>query len=259
MSAAAQHPVRLVTTPGGRIFVNENDRGSVARQLLAGGKYEKDWTKWMRRTVTRGQRALDIGANVGYYTALLSTLVGPDGLVIACEPDPGNAELLRRTVAENAFTQAHVVEAAVSDGVGQAELFQDEAWHGVHSLASNNRVNAGPRSVQVTTVTIDALMIDAGAFDFVKIDAQGAEGRILRAATQLLNQPHATILLEVWPAGLAMFGDTLADVTGPFRQYGFSSFVLNANWDLVTVGAHDIEQDAAAMTSWSSFNLVWRK
>lgn len=259
MTARPSPAVRLVTTPGGRIYVNESDTGSVARQLLATGKYEKGWTKWMKRNITTGQRALDVGANVGYYTALLCTLVGSTGLVMACEPDPDNAALLRRTMAANGFAHARVIEAAVADQVARTVLFQDEAWHGVHSLAAANRVNPGGRSADVATVTLDHLAAEAGPFDFVKIDAQGAEGRILRAASSLLNQPRATVLIEMWPSGLAAFGDTLADVTGPFLQHGFGSYELNAAWDLVPVSADDIERQAAAMTTWSSFNLVWRK
>ena len=149
--------VRLVATPGGRVYVSENDQGTVARALLTKQEYERDWTRWMQANIGVGSRALDIGANVGYYTALLASLVGPQGSVTACEPDPVNAALLRRTIAENGFTQVHVIQAAVADHVGRQTLYQDEAWHGVHSLAAENIVNPGDRRAEVETVTIDSL------------------------------------------------------------------------------------------------------
>ena len=76
----------------------------MARALRNKGRYEKDWTAWMRAHVEPGMQVVDVGANVGYYTVLLASLVRPTGRVIACEPDPGNAALLRRSVAENRFS-----------------------------------------------------------------------------------------------------------------------------------------------------------
>lgn len=252
--------VRLVDTPGGRVYVSDADQGSVARALRNKGRYEKDWTAWMRAQITAGMHAVDIGANVGYYTMLLASLVGPEGRVIACEPDPGNAALLRRSVAENHFQQVRVVEAAVTDVEGSATLHQDAAWHGVHSLARENCVNAGETHVEVATTTVDALLAAAGlGADFVKIDAQGAEASILRAAGRLLTQPHARVLIELWPFGVARLGGTLADVILPFLDHGFGAFTLDASRQLASIDRTAIEQRAAALGQWSSFNLLWMK
>ena len=250
--------VRLVATPGGRVYVSANDQGTVARALLTKQEYERDWTRWMQSNIRTGSSVLDIGANIGYYTVLLASLVGPQGSVTACEPDPVNATLLHRTITENGFTQVHVIQAAVADHVGRGTLYQDEAWHGVHSLAAENIVNPGDRRAEVETVTIDSLSAEHG-FDFVKIDAQGAEGQILRSATRLLVQPHATVLIEVWPRGLGVFGNTIADVTEPFRQHDFLSFTLGPARELVPLPQKAIDKRASKLGPWSSFNLVWRK
>jgi FkbM family methyltransferase len=252
--------VRAVSTPGGQVFVDEADHGSVARALLGKGRYEKGWTTWVESAVRPGMHALDIGANVGYYTALLASLVGPKGSVVACEPDPGNATLLRRTIAANAFSHVRLVEAAVSDQVGRATLHQDAAWHGVHSLARENCVNQSNLRVDVATVTVDALLADGpGRFDFVKIDAQGAEARILAGATALLRQPHLTVLMEVWPYGLRTLGDSLAAVTDPFHRHGFASFTRHPQDGWGPIDQDAIERWAATLGTWSSFNLVWMK
>lgn len=251
--------IRAVSTPGGRVFVDEEDRGSVARALLAKGRYEKPWTRWIESSVHPGMHALDIGANIGYYTALLATRVGPTGSVVACEPDPHNCELLARTIAENRFTQVRLVRAAVSDRMGSAVLYQDAAWHGVHSLAPNNCVNPSERTAEVPTVTIDGLMADGHArLDFAKIDAQGAEGRILAGATSLLVQKHATVLIEIWPHGLETLGSSVLSVTQPFLQHGFTSYALE-DAALVPITPEVIQEMAAGLGRWSSFNLVWKK
>jgi FkbM family methyltransferase len=251
---------RLVTTPGGRIFVDEGDTGTVARALLSKGRYEEKWTRWLQGVVRPGMHALDVGANVGYYTALLAQLVGPDGRVVACEPDPHNCSLLRRTVAENGFTNVEVLDAAVSHRVGRATLYQDQAAHGVHSLGQRNIVNAGSGRVDVATVTIDALIAGRGhGFDLIKLDAQGAEGRILAAAGQLLAQPHALVLIEIWPHGLATFGDTVESIVEPFVQQGFASYTFGAGRVWAPIAPAAIAARAATLGTWSSFNLAWVK
>lgn len=258
-ASVSDSPVQLVSTPGGRIYVDERDRGSVAQSLLSKGKYEKNWTWWLKSTLKPGWRVLDIGANIGYYTALMATRVGPAGLVVACEPDSHNASLLRRTVSENGFTQVRVVEAAVAARPGRTTLFHDTAWHGVHSLALDNCVNGGESSAEVETITLDLLVTEAESFDLVKIDAQGAEGLILQAASAFLAQPHGIVLIELWPHGLSALGSTLTDVTEPFRSHGFASYYMAANRELVPISQTDIESRAARLGRWSSFNLVWQK
>lgn len=256
----AEAEVRIVETPGGRLFVSMADQGSVARALRNKGRYEKDWTEWMRLHIAPGMRAVDVGANVGYYTVLLASLVGPSGRVIACEPDPVNARLLRRSIAENQFRHVQVVEAAVTDADGRATLYLDTAWHGVHSLARENTVNPGDGRVDVRTVALDTLMTDVAAdIDFVKIDAQGAEASILRGARRLLGQMHARVLMEVWPFGIHGLGGTVPAVVNPFLEHGFSGWTMAPSRTLVPVSPESITERAAALGTWSSFNVLWTK
>lgn len=252
--------VRLVPTPGGRIFVDESDAGTVARALLKKGRYEEKWTRWLQQAARPGMHALDVGANVGYYTALLASLVGGEGRIVACEPDPHNCALLRRMIVENGFANVEVFDAAVSDAVGRATLYLDRAAHGVHSLGQANVINGGSGAVDVPTVTVNELIARRGrGFDLIKLDAQGAEGRILTAADRLLAQPHGMALIEVWPHGLATFGDSVADVIDPFLRHGFSSygFGLDRAWGPIDPTA--ILARAATLGTWSSFNLLWVK
>ena len=57
------------------------------------GCYERDETILFRRLVKPGQTVLDVGANIGYFTALAAKLVTKTGRVISIEPNPTAFEI----------------------------------------------------------------------------------------------------------------------------------------------------------------------
>jgi hypothetical protein len=67
------------------------------------GSYEFDKQKQFTESLARGQIVYDVGAHVGFYTLLASSLVGQEGQVIAFEPYPRNLEFLHRHVQLNHY------------------------------------------------------------------------------------------------------------------------------------------------------------
>ncbi len=65
------------------------------RLALLLGHFEPETVAHVRQVLKEGDVAVDVGAHVGYYARLFSELVGPEGLVVAVEPDPQNLSFLR--------------------------------------------------------------------------------------------------------------------------------------------------------------------
>ena len=74
------------------------------------------------RVITPGCVFADVGANFGYYTLLGARLVGSGGKVLAFEPQPAVAELLRESLSINSMANVEVIEAALSNQPGRATL-----------------------------------------------------------------------------------------------------------------------------------------
>src|ERR1700742_4360825 len=87
------------------------------------GTWEPDLTAFLRRRLRPGDTFIDVGANVGYMSALASRLVGPHGAVVAIEPAPIASAVLQETVAMNDLTNTRRVTAAVSDRDDELPLF----------------------------------------------------------------------------------------------------------------------------------------
>src|SRR5262249_14626196 len=86
-----------VQVHGRTMYANSLDR-IMALYMWKFSALESYETKLIRQLVKRGMIAVDVGANIGYYTLLLSDLVGPEGKVFAFEPDPGNHALLVKNI-----------------------------------------------------------------------------------------------------------------------------------------------------------------
>ncbi len=192
-----------------RMFVDTQDVG-LSTFLLLDGYWEMWTTEAMLRFVRPGMTAVDIGANLGYFTMLMGDLVGPSGRVVAFEPNPRMAERARRSAHVNGFapyTQLH--EVALSDYQGDTVMFVPPTEpKNAHFSQSSGR--DGEIRVRVQRADAFDAILDA---DFIKIDTEGAEDAVWRGMDGLLrrNRP-LTVFMEFTPvryADAAGFLDTI--------------------------------------------------
>lgn len=208
---------------GHRMHLDSRDslRLSVARM------YEPVVTELFRREVRPGQTALDLGANIGYFTLILAGRVGPSGRVVAFEPDPTNFSLLERNVAANGYTNAQLVRRAVWSRTGPLTLFLNEENRGDHRAYDTAE---GRASVQIEAVTVDDNFGgDPPSVDWIKMDVQGSELHALRGMQRVLERsPTLTIVTEFWPSALARSGaGAPADLLHELSRLGFTFEIVD--------------------------------
>jgi len=181
-------------------FYLDRRDASFAGRVLLDGFWEIEATLFISRRVRPGMTAIDIGANYGYYTLLLGALVGETGHVIAIEPNPDAAALLRRSLMANDLsgrTTLHEVAAGASDG-NEVSLAVPEC------RPMNARIVYAPAEAgndrvahrRVRQVTVDALAAGLPRIDFVKIDAEGAEERVIEGMLTTLQRHRPSLVLE---------------------------------------------------------------
>jgi FkbM family methyltransferase len=255
--------IRQVQTIVGPLWVDRWDQ-SLGKTLTRRAEYEPEWTAWLTRVIQPGMRVVDVGANIGYYTVLLGQRVGEYGRVLAFEPDPFNRDLLARSVRDNGLEARVTIEAAaVADVVGTCRLHIDRAYRGLHSLSVRNRLSHDEADViDVAAVTLDRALTEFGEPDFIKIDAQGAEGAILRGASKTLGSGRRlTVMLELWPFGLANCGSSTDEVLRTLERHGFTGARVKkdrpdpipCSWDDLSARAGRLTDDHSAM------NLVFTR
>lgn len=167
--------------------------------------------------------AYDIGANIGLWTLLMSRLVGPAGSVTAFEPVPATAARLRLNLSLSRVDSARVEELALGGASGTARIFVP---------AQCDRASLAPESgtdavLDVPLVRLDEYWVQAGApmVDFVKMDAEGSEPRILAGAQELFSECRPTVVCEVNSAKLVPMGHRPHEIFDFFARRGYEASV----------------------------------
>lgn len=158
--------------------------------------------------VPRGGTAVDVGAWFGPWTRRLRKLADR---VVAVEP---NAQLARSI--KSAFPDVEVVEAAVSDHAGTAELFLPD---GGPAVGTSSLEYGEGTSVRVRLVPIDSL--DLSAVSFMKVDVEGHELPALRGAAETIRRDTPVLLVEVEERIQPV--KPIVDLLG---EWGYRGFVL---------------------------------
>ncbi len=173
----------------------------VSDHLASHGTWEPFETALVIDLVKPGSCVVDAGANLGYYTCLAARLAGPEGRVLAFEPDPENHALLERNAADLG-SGVTVYRQALGARAGTARLADDRSNKGDVHLEAD-----GPLVVPVARGDD----LDLARLDLLKIDTQGAEVQVLTGFRDTLQaNPQARIIVEAWPWGLARAGDSAA-------------------------------------------------
>ena len=181
-------------------FVVDGSDVGLAPHLIADGFWEIWVTSFIARQLRSGMVCLDAGANIGYYTALLADLVGPEGRVIAAEPLPGNRRLLARNLHHNGFApRVQLIDAALGEADGRAALLvpPGEPKNAFIGMVDESRIASGEfESCPINVTSIDALGIPR--LDFVKIDVEASEEAVWAGMQETLERsPDIKIVMEV--------------------------------------------------------------
>jgi FkbM family methyltransferase len=154
------------------------------------GSYELDAQLACCRLLRTDDAACDVGANAGFFSLLMSRLVGPLGAIIAFEPVASNVVELRRTLARNGVTNVAVVGAAVADHTGTSFFTRGNTGFA-------GRLDPRGDLIVPTMALDDAYRGDGRAPRLIKIDVEGAGASVVRGARQLLRRHLSTLLFEL--------------------------------------------------------------
>ncbi|MFA5793503.1 MAG: FkbM family methyltransferase [Candidatus Brocadiia bacterium] len=245
---ANAHP-DLADVQGHKMFLDPYDSLS----LSMNGVYEPLETSIVKQYVKKGDIVLDIGANIGYYTLLFARLVGDEGKVYAFEPEPDNFELLKKNVEINKYENVVLIQKAVSDVGGKIRLYLSGDNKGDNRIfdSDDNRPY-----IDVDMVSLSDYFSDyKGKVDFVKMDIQGAEGRVVKGMINLLNNNRQIkIISEFWPEGLDRAGTKPEEYLMTLESFGFKLNIIDEEQSkIISMGVDELIKIYERHEEWNLF------
>lgn len=168
-----------------------------------------------------GGCAYDIGANIGYFTRVLSKIVGNNGRIRAFEPMPSALRLLRINTAD--LSNVFIHDLAVTDNNGVAP-FAVRAHGDTSSLGESKD---GSLQINVDTVRLDDLRPIDENVSLIKIDVEGYELEVLKGATKVIASCRPILYFEFIPAYATRRGIRLDDFENLLRPLGYELRWIN--------------------------------
>ena len=205
----------IVTGNRPRIVTREIDgvkfeldlRETIGASLYYSGSFEPEAEATIAAVPTPGMTAVDIGANFGYHTFRIGKAVGRHGKVVAIEPTAWVYDKLQRNIALNDLANIHPLKVALGDcDQGPTEL----------RIEFSFRLDGTDQSMNETVplYTLDTVMKAHGVerVDFVKMDVDGFEGKVIRGAHETLTKYRPILFFEITPSAMRANGDDPADL-----------------------------------------------
>ncbi|MBN8650212.1 MAG: FkbM family methyltransferase [Cytophagales bacterium] len=182
--------------------------------------YEPEAVELLMQQLTPQDVFVDVGANIGYFTAVMGVCL-PGIKLVAFEMGHENFRILGRNIELNGLANVQTFEGAVSDRSGTL-FHQDSAvGNAVLKIMEDNKDN-NPDIVKVKSVALDEFFSALKEKPtFVKIDVEGAEMKVLQGMKGLLEM-QLKLLIEIHPKDLIGFGSSREEVLEYLKFFSFT-------------------------------------
>ena len=170
----------------------------------------------------RGDIAIDIGANLGYYTRPMADIVGAEGRVYAVEPVPVIFSVLERNVRGRG--NVSLMNYALGEEDTTIEMANDSVAEAGYFGTGRNFVSEGKLSMQAIRFSAQMrrgseLFGALERVDFIKCDIEGYERVVIPQLRPIIERHHPTVLIET-------DGETREQIIDIFSAMGYKAYML---------------------------------
>ena len=161
----------------------------------------------------------DIGANFGYYSLQFSRLVGENGFIFAFEPVNRYMIRLLEHLKLNNIMNVEVIDVALSNKIGEAQISVGECSGTFHWSSSNE-----PDDLQdVCVSTLDAFVKERNIkkLDFLKVDLDGHEPMFLDGAKNTIERFKPIMIIECSQESLFISGSSAWNLLDKLEELGY--------------------------------------
>ena len=194
--AIAPRGILLTSTIDGVKIQGYNRAGFGGRGVfLKGIDYEPE-LKHLQKFIGKNSVFIDVGANAGVYSMVAAKIVGNNGTVLSVEPFPEMSTRLVKNAQLNNFTNVRVRTFGASDKTEVKTFWLNGNKPNSFSFSIKN---GDAKSLSFLTVSLDELFKweKLDRLDYIKIDAEGEEDKVLKGAEKIIEKYSPIIQAEI--------------------------------------------------------------
>jgi FkbM family methyltransferase len=201
------------------------------RESVDRGIYLLGWEpltiKWMIENLKTGDVVIEVGANVGAHSLIISKIIGPNGSLDAFEPTDYAFKKLQTNFSLN---------PALSQNTNLHQLYVSNAENlkSKHKIRSSWIVNKSDEIANKMDeeyigeiVTLDQFFIDLDRLDFLKIDVDGFDFKVLEGAKGIIQRLRPTVFIELSEIDLNRNDSSVKDIINYFDEINYHGSLEN--------------------------------
>lgn len=242
-------PHTMYQKGAGRIFIRKNIHFNLdVSELISWAwyfRYEEKWLLNMTSFMKPGDVIFDIGANIG-TTSLYISKNTPCSKIYSFEPDEINYNKFKYHIGLNKVENIHLAKIGIGDEPGIKRLFRvSENNPGMNKIIDEGLTDSASEFSEIEIQRLDDFVRDFGIekVNFVKIDVEGYELKVLNGAKETLRKYLPIICLEVVDSLLITQNTSAADVLGFIKTLGYNKFLDAHSLEEITEIKNDFSCD----------------
>lgn len=176
----------------GYIVYNKYDR-FIGKAIEKYGEYSEGEVDLFRQLCGNGDVIVEVGANIGAHTLVLSHIVGDQGRVYAFEPQRIVFQTLCANMAINSITNVECFHAAVASSSGNIHL--PDIRYDIEGNYGGFDVGRFKEGIKVPQVALNGFL-EISRLKLLKVDVEGMEYEVIAGAKDIINRFRPALYIE---------------------------------------------------------------
>lgn len=203
--------------------------GKIAKSIYC-GCFDFEIRRLIENILKPGDIFVDVGANMGYFSAVAANAVGPRGQVHCFEPVPKYAEYIQELIDLNPDYTIHLNRHALGNESSKATLYENRCNTGGHSLLKEYVGDLVQDAYEVRVERLDACLKQKQlrTVSLIKIDTEGYDFPVLLGLESFLSSTDRLpiMIAEISPNSFPMTGHRIEEFADYVRGYGYEIYAV---------------------------------
>ena len=201
------------------------------RESVDRGIYLLGWEpltiKWLNDNLNYGDVVIEVGANVGAHSLIISKIIGSSGSLEAFEPTDYAFKKLKTNFSLNPTLKQNTSlhKLYVSDEVNKKSKHKIRSSWIVNK--SDDLANKMDEEYSGKIITLDEFFINLDRLDFLKIDVDGFDFKVLEGAKRIIQTFRPTVFIELSEVDLNRNNNSVSDILSYFDDINYSGSLEN--------------------------------